>query len=92
MMVATTEGAVEQEFGKGQLLIAGLGAITKPNTDVRPLRDGTHGVNLNNRIQIPDRLKVPRPADVVEVVTRAVDAAWKSPFASVPTSLRPTVA
>ena len=73
MMVATTEGAVEQEFGRGQLLIAATGAITKSNGDVRPLRDGTHGVNLNNRIQVPDRLEVPGPADVVEVVARAVD-------------------
>ena len=74
MMVATTEGAVEQEFGKGQLLIAAMGAITKSNGDVRPLHDGTHGVNLNNRIQVPDRLEVPGPADVVEVVARAVDS------------------
>ena len=42
MMIATTEGAVKQEFGPDQLLIAAMGAIKKPNGDVRPLRDATH--------------------------------------------------
>ena len=58
MMIATTEGAVRQEFGLDQLLIAAMGAIKKPNGNVRPLHDATHGVNLNNQIQIADRLEV----------------------------------
>ena len=74
MMIATTEGAVRQEFGPDQLLIAAMGAIRKPNGDVRPLHDATHGVNLNNRIQIADRLEVPGPADIFEVVARAADS------------------
>ena len=73
MMIATTEGAVRQEFGPDQLLIAAMGAIKKPNGDVRPLHDATHGVNLNNCIKIADRLEVPGPADIFEVVVPAAD-------------------
>ena len=51
-----------------------LFALKKPNGDVRPLHDATHGVSLNNRIQIADRLEVPGPADIFEVVACAADA------------------
>ena len=74
MMVATTEGAVRQEYGEGALLVAAVGAIRKPNGDIRPIHDATHGVNLNNSIRIPNKLEVPGPADIVEVMSRAAES------------------
>ena len=82
MMVATTEGAVKQEFGEGQLLIAAMGALVKPSGQIRPLHDGTHGIRLNNSIKVLDRLEHPGPADIVEVVA--------PPSACAPTSPWPT--
>ena len=79
MMIATTEGAVKQEFGEGQLLIAAMGALVKPSGQTRPLHDGTHGIRLNNSIKVLDRLEHPGPADIVEVVAQAADAG-EAPF------------
>ena len=71
LMIPTTEGAVNAEFGKGRLLVAAMGAILKPSGDIRPLHDATHGVRLNNSIVIQDRLEVPGPAEIIETVSRA---------------------
>ena len=79
MMIATTEGAVKQEFGEGQLLIAAMGALVKPSGQIRPLHDGTHGIRLNNSIKVLDRLEHPGPADIVEIVAQAADAG-EAPF------------
>ena len=73
-MLPTTEGAVAQEYGPGQLLVAAMGAVEKPNGDIRPLHDGTHGVNLNNRIRILDKLETPGPDEVLEMVSLARDS------------------
>ena len=48
LMLPTTEAAVEAEFGPGRLLVAAMGAVAKPNGEVRPLHDGTHGIGLNS--------------------------------------------
>ena len=71
MMVASTEGRIRQEFGADRLLVAAMGALQKPNGEIRPLFDGTHGIRLNNTIVIEDRLEVPGPPEVVEMVARA---------------------
>ena len=68
-MIATTEAAARQEYP--EVLVAALGAICKPNGDVRPLHDATHGVRINNRITVPDRLETPGPEEIVEMVARA---------------------
>ena len=68
-MIATTEPAARQEFQ--EVLVAALGAICKPNGEVRPLHDATHGVRINNRISVPDRLETPGPEEIVELITRA---------------------
>ena len=73
-MLPTTEGAVAQEYGPGRLLVAAMGAVEKPNGDIRPLHDGTHGVNLNNRIRILDKLETPGPDEVLEMVSLARDS------------------
>ena len=59
LMMPTTEAAVEAEFGPGRLLVAAMGAVAKPNGEVRPLHDATHGIGLNNKIRVLDKLEVP---------------------------------
>ncbi|CAE7331476.1 unnamed protein product, partial [Symbiodinium sp. KB8] len=68
-MIATTEPAARQEYP--EVLVAALGAISKPNGEVRPLHDATHGVRINNRISVPDRLETPGPEEIVELIARA---------------------
>lgn len=64
-MIATTES--EARTRGETLLIAAMGAVQKLDGRIRPLDDGTHGVNLNNHITILDRLEVPGPEEVVEL-------------------------
>lgn len=64
-MIATTE-AEARKLGD-PLLIAAMGAVQKPDGRIRPLHDGTHGVNLNNNILILDRLEVPGPEEIIEL-------------------------
>ena len=71
MMIPMTEASAVREFGADNVLVAAMGAVAKPNGDIRPLRDATHGVNLNNRISILDRLEVPGPEELVEAVRLA---------------------
>ena len=66
-MMPTTEAAVEAEFGPGRLLVAAMGAVAKPNGEVRPLHDATHGIGLNNKIRVLDKLEVPGPDELLEV-------------------------
>ena len=49
-------------------MVAALGAIKKPDGSVRPLHDGTHYVQVNNRIVINDQLQYPGPRDTAGVV------------------------
>jgi len=44
------------------------------------LHDGTHGINLNNKIRILDKLQVPGPEDLQEVASR-VKESKEAPFA-----------
>ena len=80
LMMCTTEAEGIQRFGAGSLLIAAMGALIKANGDVRPLHDGTHGINLKNKIRILDKLQVPGPEDLQEVASR-VKESKEAPFA-----------
>ena len=71
MMIPTTEACAVREYGASEVLVAALGAVEKPHGDIRPLHDATHGVNLNNRICVQDRLEVPGPEELVEAVRMA---------------------
>ena len=73
-MYPSTEAAIAEEFGAGKLLVSAMGALQKPNGDVRPLHDGTHGVQLNNSIKVLDRLEVPGPDEILECVAVAQEA------------------
>ena len=61
-----------------------MGALQKPNGEIRPLFDkvfdGTHGIHFNNSVVIEDRLEVPGPPEVVEMVARAKET-LEAPFA-----------
>ena len=66
--------AVEAEFGPGRLLVAAMGAVAKPNGEVRPLHDATHGIGLNNKIRVLDKLEVPGPDELLEVAALGRDS------------------
>ena len=70
-MIPFSEASLKKEFGDDRVLIAAMGAIMKPSGDIRPLHDGTHGVNLNNHIRVNDRLENPGPDELLEVVSQA---------------------
>ena len=57
-----------------------MGAIKKPNGDVRPLHDGTHFVQLNNNICFQDQLQYPGPEDAAAMI-RLVEDEKESLFA-----------
>ena len=67
-MFPTTVSALQQQFPDREVLVAALGAIRKPNGDVRPLHDATHHVRLNNQIFFRDQLQYPGPADAAALV------------------------
>ena len=49
-MYPTRFSTLKQEFGEERIRIAAMAAIAKPDGTVRPLHDGTHSVQVNNRI------------------------------------------
>ena len=67
-MVPTTLGRLKTDFPDRPPLVAAMGAIRKPNGDVRPLHDGTHFVQLNNQIVFQDQLQYPGPEDAAHLV------------------------
>ena len=73
-MVPTTVAEAKMEYGEDAVLIAAMGAIQKPDGSVRPLHDGTHGIGLNNKIRILDRLEVPGPEEIIELVALAAES------------------
>jgi len=73
LMICTTEAEAKRQYGEHSVLIAAMGAIMKPNGDIRPLHDGTHGIGLNNRIRIQDALHVPGPNEITEATAVAAE-------------------
>jgi hypothetical protein len=67
-MLPTTLGNLKVDFPGRTQLVAAMGAIRKPNGDVRPLHDGTHFVQLNNQIVFQDQLQYPGPEDAAHMV------------------------
>ena len=63
-MKPTTMGALRAEYEEDMIRVASMGAIAKPDGSVRPLRDGTHGVQVNNHIHLVNQLAVPGPAEM----------------------------
>ena len=73
LMICTTEAEAKRQFGESSVLVAAMGAIKKPNGDIRPLHDGTHGIGLNNKIRILDALHVPGPNEITEATAIAAE-------------------
>ncbi|CAE7449853.1 unnamed protein product, partial [Symbiodinium sp. CCMP2456] len=63
-MKPTTMGALRAEYEEDMIRVASMGAIAKPDGSVRPLHDGTHGVQVNNHIHLVNQLAVPGPAEM----------------------------
>jgi hypothetical protein len=79
-MIPTTLASLQTKHPGRTPLVAAMGAIKKPNGDVRPLHDGTHFVQLNNNICFRDQLQYPGPEDAAAMV-RLVDDDKESLFA-----------
>ena len=67
-MFPATMGSLKQDFPGCPVLVAAMGAIKKPNGDVRPLHDGTHHVQVNNCIKSDNQLQYPGPGDAAALV------------------------
>ena len=66
-MYPLSEAEARKRFG-ARLRVASLAAIPKDEATVRVLFDGTHSVQVNNEIQIKDRLEFPSPAELAHVM------------------------
>ena len=78
-MFPTRLSALKQEFGEERIRVASMAAIAKPDGTVRPLHDGTHSVQVNNRIVYRDQIQCPGPAEVAAVVRESVET-FEAPF------------
>ena len=70
--------ALKQEFEE-RIRIAAMAAIAKPDGTVTPLHNGTHSVQVNNRIAYRDQIQCPGPAEVAAVVRESVES-MEAPF------------
>eukprot|EP00435_Cladocopium_sp_Y103_P027253 s3393_g6.t1 len=78
-MFPTRLSVLNQEFGEERVRVAAMAAIVKPDGSVRPLHDGTHSVQVNNKIVYRDQIQCPGPAEVAAVVRGAVESR-EAPF------------
>lgn len=78
-MYPTRLSTLKQEFGEERIRVAAMAAIAKPDGTVRPLHDGTHSVQVNNRIVYRDQIQCPGPAEVAAVVRESVET-LEAPF------------
>ncbi|CAK8989873.1 unnamed protein product, partial [Durusdinium trenchii] len=72
-MYPTRYSVLKEEFGEERIRIASMAAITKPDGSIRPLHDGTHSVQVNNRIVYRDQIQCPGPPEVASVVRESVE-------------------
>ena len=72
-MYPTTLGALKAKHPDREILVASIGAIQKPNGDIRPIHDATHHVQLNNRIIFRDQLQYPGPEDAAGVIREVTE-------------------
>jgi hypothetical protein len=72
-MYPTTLAALKAKHPDREVLVASMGAIQKPNGDIRPIHDATHHVQLNNRIVFRDQLQYPGPEDAAGVIREVTE-------------------
>jgi len=65
--------AAKQYPGKA-LRIAAQGILDKPDGGHRIIHDGTHGVRLNNEIQVLDKLENPGPRELATIMKASAEA------------------
>ena len=73
-MFPTTIGALRQEYPADRIRIAAMGAIQIADKDVRPLHEGTHGVQVNNGIHLLDQLQCPGRPEIAALVYLAEES------------------
>lgn len=74
-MYPLSEAEAQKRFGD-RLRVASLAAIPKDETTVRVIFDGTHGVQVNNEVEIRDRLEFPTPSELAKVMELAQEDGW----------------
>ena len=78
-MYPTRLSVLKEEFGEERVRVAAMAAIVKPDGSVRPLHDGTHSVQVNNRIVYQDQIQCPGPSEVAAVVRESIESR-EAPF------------
>ncbi len=74
-MYPLSEAEAQKRFGS-RLRVASLAAIPKDESTVRVIFDGTHGVQVNNEIDIRDRLEFPTPSELATIMEVAQEHQW----------------
>ena len=64
--------AASKKYPGASLRIAAQGILDKPDGGHRIIHDGTHGVQLNNEIEIVDRLENPGPRELATIMNLSV--------------------
>ena len=64
--------AASKKYPGSSLRIAAQGILDKPDGGHRIIHDGTHGVQLNNEIEIVDRLENPGPRELATIMNLSV--------------------
>ena len=80
-MTPVSEKVAAQQFPGDALRIAAQGILDKPDGGHRIIHDGTHGVRLNNEIQILDRLENPGPRELATIQNASNSAQERVVFA-----------
>ena len=80
-MAPISEKEAAQRFPGDALRIAAQGILDKPDGGHRIIHDGTHGVKLNNEIQVLDRLENPGPRELASIMKLSEDSQERVIFA-----------
>ena len=67
-MTPVSEKEAQKQYPGTALRIAAQGILDKPDGGHRIIHDGTHGVRLNNEIQVLDRLENPGPRELATIM------------------------
>ena len=79
-MQPVSEKEAKRLYPGKALRIAAQGILDKPDGGHRIIHDGTHGVHLNNEIQIMDRLENPGPRELATIMRVSADAGERVVF------------
>ena len=80
-MVPISEKEAAQRYPGDALRIAAQGILDKPDGGHRIIHDGTHGVKLNNEIQVMDRLENPGPRELATIMKLSEESQERVIFA-----------